>query len=417
MRTPITANLCQERPVPRTLTALSVSLLVVACAKTGEAPSANVTQAGSVSAVDMQPAAAAALVRAGMIAKGDRVVINGPDDNPRLLENIALEVMKVGGQPLITVGSNSLARRSFDDVPAAFDSASPRLGVAMVNVTDATINVDFPTSDTLLKGVPAERIAARARAGEPATKAFYAHPSRSVSLGNGLFPWPGTAAVFGKQDAEYADMFWKAVAVSPDSLRASGAKILTPLSTSKSVHVTSQNGTDLTFSVEGAKGFISDGVLTAEKVAKGAAAMATWLPAGEVLVPLTLGSATGKLVVDKTNVNGTIVQGLTLTFDKGKMTGATASSGLDAFKKSYDAGGAGKDALSAIDLGANPAISLPANTGSRVVWMAAGNVTFVLGDNRGWAGTNASDFVFVAPVTSPTMTVDGATVVKDGKLQ
>src|SRR5262249_41092126 len=152
-----------------------------------------------------------------------------------------------------------------------------------------------------------------------------------------------------------------------------GNALLALMRGAKQVTVTSANGTNVTFALGADKAFVSEGAVTLERMKRGAPAF-TWLPAGEVLSPLVLGSAEGKIVVDKLLWQGTLVQGLTLTLSKGKVTGMTAASGLDALKAEYDAASGGKDALSFIDIGLNPDVKLPTNTG-RVVWMAAGGIT------------------------------------------
>jgi leucyl aminopeptidase (aminopeptidase T) len=172
----------------------------------------------------------------------------------------------------------------------------------------------------------------------------------------------------------------------------------------------------VSFTINPANAMVSDGALTAEKVKQGGAAAATWLPAGELLVPVTIGSAEGKVVVDKLSYPGAEIAGLTLTFSKGKLTGMTATSGLESLKALYDPAGGGKDVLSFIDLGLNPEVKLPTNTG-RLVWMAAGGVTLGMGDNRGWGGTNASDFTIALPLASATVSIDGKPIVENGTLK
>jgi leucyl aminopeptidase (aminopeptidase T) len=161
---------------------------------------------------------------------------------------------------------------------------------------------------------------------------------------------------------------------------------------------------------------VSDGALSTDKLKQGGAAAVTWVPAGELLVPLMLNTADGKIVVDKAMYQGTIITGLTLTFAKGKLTGMTATSGLDALKATYDASSGGKSQLSYVDLGLNPEVKLPLNTG-RVVWMAAGAVTLGLGDNTGWGGANVSDFGFSLPIPGATLSVDGKAIVENGALK
>jgi hypothetical protein len=49
--------------------------------------------------------------------------------------------------------------------------------------------------------------------------------------------------------------------------------------------------------------------------------------------------------------------------------------------------------------------------------MAPGGVTVGLGDNRGFGGSNASDFVLPTQVAGATVKVNGRTVVENGVLK
>ncbi|HTR78347.1 MAG TPA: hypothetical protein VMH39_09565, partial [Gemmatimonadaceae bacterium] len=269
-------------------------------------------------------------------------------------------------------------------------------------------------SDSVLAGIPAARIAARAQQGVPVNQLFLKRAIRSVSLGNGIYPTATLAARLGIPLAQLSDVFWKAAAVPPDTIRARGEALRAALSAAKQVTLTSANGTNITFAVAAAKGSVSDGALTPEKVKMGGAASQTWVPAGEFLVPVVAGSAEGKVVVDTSIVQGTVVTGLTLTYHKGVLASMTAASGLDPLKAEYDAAKSGKDAFSFIDVGLNPAVQLPTNSG-RIVWMAAGGVTVGMGDNTGWGGSNVSDFTYVGAVRAPTLTADGKALIDNGK--
>ena len=76
-----------------------------------------------------------------MIKTGDKVLITGSVRDEKLMENIAIETMKAGGQPMISLASDSLARRSYDEVPASYDTL-PALGLAIVKAFDVQIFVD-----------------------------------------------------------------------------------------------------------------------------------------------------------------------------------------------------------------------------------------------------------------------------------
>ena len=71
-------------------------------------------------------------------------------------------------------------------------------------------------------------------------------------------------------------------------------------------------------------------------------------------MPVALGTAEGKVVVDKLNFQGTTIEGLTLVFSKGALTAMTAKSWLYGLKALYDASSGGKDQFSYIDVGLNP---------------------------------------------------------------
>jgi leucyl aminopeptidase (aminopeptidase T) len=370
----------------------------------------------AVSAPSERRMAARTMVQAAMVKEGDKVLITGSLRDNDLLEDLAIETLKAGGQPLIAISSDNLARRSFDEVPASFDSQENTLAMAMANTFDVRLSVETGETDNLMAGVPASRLAARARAGQPAAEAFLARRVRSVNLGNGLYPTAVLARRLRKTQPQLASAFWKASMVSPATIRQSGNSLLSALASGSSVRLSSANGTDITFTVAAANGFVSDGSISEAKMQQGKGATSTWLPAGELLVPVVAGSAEGKVVVDRILSRGVMVEGLTLVFSRGKLTSMTAKSGLAGMQALYDASSGDKDAFSYIDLGINPEANIPTNTG-RIVWMAPGAVTIGMGDNTEWGGTTVSSFGFSGPITSATLSIDGRPLITKGVIQ
>ena len=49
----------------------------------------------------------------------------------------------------------------------------------------------------------------------------------------------------------------------------------------KELHITSPEGTDIKLKIDGRPFFVSDGIISAEDVAKGGPAVSVYLPAGE----------------------------------------------------------------------------------------------------------------------------------------
>jgi leucyl aminopeptidase (aminopeptidase T) len=216
-------------------------------------------------------------------------------------------------------------------------------------------------------------------------------------------------------EADLRAAFWQAARVSADTLRASGEALRAKIANARQLTLTHANGTNLTFAVDVRRGFISDGAITPEKVKQGSAAASTWLPAGELILPARPGTAEGKVVIDRMLWDGEEVRGLTLTFSKGRLTSMTAASGVDRVKAAYDAAGGAKDQFGFVDIGINPAMKLPVDRG-RLVWGAPGSVVVGLGDNRGFGGTNASDFGMPAQLGGATLKADGAVIVENGAL-
>ncbi len=356
------------------------------------------------------------LVQAGMVKTGDKVLITGSVRDETLMEHIAIETMKAGGQPMISLASDKLTRRSFDEVPASYDSLPATLNLALINTFDVQILVDVGEADDVLSGVPQGRRAARAKANEPANQAFYQRNVRLVNLGNGQYPTATLSRRLGVPQSEVASTFWKGASIPAQTLRTNGEAVRTSFASAKLVTLTHPNGTNLTFSVDAGRAFVSDGAITPEKLKQGGAAANTWLPAGELILPATAGTAEGKVVIDKMLWDGQEVRGLTLAYSKGRLTSMTAASNIDGLKARYDAAGVGKDQFGYIDIGLNPETKLPVGTG-RIVWTAPGAVTVGLGDNRGFGGTNASDFGLATQIGAATVKADGKMVVENGVLK
>ena len=356
------------------------------------------------------------LVQAGMVKTGDKVLITGSIRDARLLEDIAVEVMKVGAHPLITLSSERLFRRSFDEVPSRFDNVTSPVGRLIVDNFDVQINLDVGENEALLAGVPMARRVARGKAGQPISDAFFKRNVRSVNLGNGLYPTATLSRRIGVPQSDLAAAFWRASAVSPASLRTRGNALRQIFANGKVVTLTAPNGTNILFRVDQDRALISDGALTDERVKQGSAAASTWLPAGELMIPAAEGSASGKIVLDRYLWDGRLIRGLTLVFDKGSLTSMTAANDMSGLKAAYDAAGGAKDRFGYIDIGLNPETRLPLGTG-RIIWTAPGSVAVGFGDNRAFGGNNTSDFALSVQLGVATVTVDGKPVVANGRLR
>ncbi len=350
------------------------------------------------------------------IKEGDLVLVSGTPRDIELLENIAINVRKLGAFPLISIGSERLARSLFDDVPAKFDAQSPEFESKLANMISASIEINSTDNPAALAGVAPERIAASGKAMQPVMEAMLKRNVRQVSLGNGLYPTASTARQYGLSQDELANIFWAAVNTDYSRLQNTGESVKAVVAAGKVVQITNSNGTDLRFRIEKRPVFVSDGVISSQDLAKGGPACQVWLPAGEVYTTPVVGTAEGKVVVDRSIFQGKEITGLTLTFKAGKLTEMTAKSGLEPLKALYDAAIGDKDAFAFVDIGINESLKIPKDS-KLLSWIPAGMVSIGVGNNTWAGGTNAASFDLSGFLPGSTVKVDGKVLVENGALR
>ncbi len=349
------------------------------------------------------------------IKKGDKVMISGRPTDMALLESIAVHVRKLGAFPLVSVTTDQLARRMFDEVPAEFDSQTDALGLKLAETLDVMISLDSMENPALFAGASPARMAARANAGTPVFETMLKKNVRQIVLGNGLFPTQATAKMYGIEREQLATTFWSGVNVDYAALQSTGETIKGMFESGKQVRITNPNGTDLSFGIQNRPCFVSDGVISKEDLAKGGAACQVWLPAGEVFSTPVPGTTTGRIVFDRVLFEGKEITGVTIDLKNGKVTSMTGGAGFEPIKAQYDAAGPGKDEFSMFDIGINPAVKLAPGT-KLLNWVPAGMVTLGIGGNIWAGGTNDCAYGFTGFVPGSTVTIDGKAVVEKGTL-
>jgi leucyl aminopeptidase (aminopeptidase T) len=323
-------------------------------------------------------------------------------------------VRKLGGQPLVTVTTERFRRRAYDEVPARYDTQTPDLAMKLTAMEDVFISTQAGEGRTM-KGVPPERMAARAKAFAPVGEMMTKRNIRTVAIGNGLYPSAERAEQFGISREELAGLMYGGIDADYPQLQATGERIRKALVGGKEIRITSLGGTDLRVKIAGRPVVVSDGVISAEDRKQGGPAVSVWLPAGEVFLTPVPGTANGVVVADHLFYQGDRIDGLRLEVKNGKMVGMTANSGLAPLKQYYDVAGPGKDVFGVVDIGINPGINVPEG-GAVNVWSRAGAVTVGVGNNTWAGGENRVNFAISPEIKNATLEVDGTALVKDGKL-
>jgi leucyl aminopeptidase (aminopeptidase T) len=364
---------------------------------------------------DLQQLAQRIVGQSAGVKEGEIVLVSGSVRDMELLENIVTEVRKAGGHPMLEINSERMMKRSYTDVSEKYDTQEPKLGMALAKIVNVTINLDSGETEGLLADVPPARLAARAKAGAPVGTEFIKNKVRSVNVGNDLYPTEWRARRFETPMDSFARMFWDSVNIDYASLQMAGEQAQQTLLNGKEMEITHPNGTNLKLTLENRPAYISDGIISADDLAKGN--LSVFLPAGEAAVIPAANSGEGKVVIEKQFFNGKEVNNLTLNFAGGKLTSMTGDGeGFAALKADYDARAEGKEILSFVDLGINPNFKLAPN--SKIGnWISAGMVTVGSGNNTWAGGTNNATGGVIGHLIGATVKIDGKTIVENGTLR
>ena len=338
----------------------------------------------------------------------------GPKDF-ELLENIAANVSKVGGNPVLSFSSDRRTRRLWTEVPEKYDTQSREPWIKLLSLFSAGIYISYNEDEALLADIPAERLMAVGKADAVIEEALQKKNFRGVYLGNGLYPTAQLAQRYGLSKDELARIFWDCVNIDYTELQKTCAAVKSMLAAGNEVRITNANGTDFKVRIAGRPVFFSDGVISAEDMKKGYVACQVFLPAGEVYVTPIPGTAEGKIVIDRNFLQGQEVTGMTMVFKAGKLVSMSAKTGFERVKAFYDAAGEGKDEFSYIDIGVNP--KLGEGAGSQILnYVRAGMITVGIGGNVWAGGSNNSIYGFGGHLPGSTLTVDKKPLIKNGKL-
>ncbi|GAB3385423.1 aminopeptidase [Lysobacter fragariae] len=368
--------------------------------------------------VDLAQLAQRLVTQSAAVKEGEVVAITGLPSDAALMEDIAVEVRKVGGFPYIEYNSEQLAKRLFFDVPEKYDTQVDGLAMKMAGVINVNIAIQNFATENLFEGADPKRVAARGKTNEVVAQAFTKNKVRTVEVGNNLYPTAWRAQRYGLSTDALSQLFWNGVNVDYTQLQARGELVKSALEAGGELHITNPNGTDLKLSVKGRRYLVSDGVVSPDDIKQGGAAASVYLPAGEVYTTPVPGSAEGKVVNSHQFFRGKQIDNLTLTVVGGKVTAISGSGpGFEGYKAEYDAvDDARKNDFAFVDFGINPNVSLPA-TSMVGTWVPAGAVTVGTGFNMWAGGDNSVPFSLVAFLPGSTVTMDGKTIVDAGALK
>jgi leucyl aminopeptidase (aminopeptidase T) len=200
-----------------------------------------------------------------------------------------------------------------------------------------------------------------------------------------------------------------AMTVDFEALRRRTEAMAQLLTDAEKVAVTSDKGMDVEFSVEGCQSYSLDGYFHEEY------GFAT-LPPGEAPTHPAEGTANGTVVIDAAMDNlGHLEEPIELTLEDGFVVDVEGGTQAAELEEIFETADENARNLAEFAIGTNPRAKLIGNTAEDK--KREGTIHFAVGDNESLGGTLKSEIHLDGVIKSPTVTLDGTTVVDDGTLR
>ncbi|MGY2134724.1 aminopeptidase [Hymenobacter sp. HD11105] len=348
------------------------------------------------------------------VKPGELVMITGGKHTLPLMEAIAVEVARAGGEPEMMLNTDKVARAINVEMPESAIQAS-KAGHWLL---DADVLIQLPSLEdgkAVLAGVTPERQAKFTKVAADAglNKKLDGSKVRGVFV---TYPSKSFAANQQLDYAGYEQMIWAGVGADYTAIATQAQQLKQLLATGKKVHITSPTGTDLTFQLVARPVFVDDGVLTAadqqEKLIYNRTAA---LPGGRIFGTCDETSATGRLAASPGTWNGKPFQGFKADFKSGQMANAKADVGDEDLQKYLATYDPSVMQLSYFSIGLNPAMKVQEQKGYNPS-TAAGMVLVGVGSNELQGGQNKAATGNAFPIANATVEVDGTVIVRNGQL-
>src|SRR5207247_1277085 len=114
------------------------------------------------------------------------VFVSGNPRDLELLEDLSTDARKVGAFALLTIGTDRMAKKYYEEVPEKYDTQTPDFDLKLATMPNVSISVDAAESENALEGVSPTRLANVAKTQQPVGDVYQKRNVRTVEVGNGL---------------------------------------------------------------------------------------------------------------------------------------------------------------------------------------------------------------------------------------
>ena len=359
---------------------------------------------------DWTPLATEIVENAG-IQPGEVVVVNAGQHTIPLMEAIVKESNVKGAFTNVFYTTDEIERSLAHDVSYVHLLATPTYFGEWVKNIDVWIGLSAVENPQIIfKDALEVRMVAVRRGGQKLYDGFNSSKCRVYQIN---FPTPQEAALAKMEYPAFEKMIVDAMQADYTAIVKQATALQNLIKASKSIKVTSPDGTNLTLSASGRPVYLGDGLVSkADAANKTLAARLASLPDGRVFVSGVESSASGKVVIPNAKCRYEPMTNVRFDVTGGKMLNITVGDGKECAEKILKEN-TGDKMFGSISIGLNPVLK-PNDS----YWPAAGAgvVYLTFGNNQLEGGKNTSAFSWAFPMTNATVEIDGKVVVKDGKI-
>lgn len=351
-------------------------------------------------------AVAGKIVERMALERGERVLLVGVAGQAEALVPLLREAVRAAGATdlgAIAERGETPAEWATDFTRGARGRAGPAL-IEYLTTVDAAVMLPGPT--------PAD--------------AVYAAMQRVLGTGRGRtvhFHWVGAYDLDGSPlptTPDVARVYQRALLQSDYAVLAERQRAFETAMRDALVRVTTPAGTDLRFRIGDRPVTKQDGDASAARAARGRNLIdrEVELPAGAVRVAPVEESVEGKIAFPAGSWSGERVEGLVLTFSRGRVTGVQARLGRDAVERELARGAPAARRFREFALGMNPLLAIPGEGRRWIPYYGYGSgvVRLSLGDNTELGGSVSGPYVRWNFFTDATVAVGDEVWVRDGRL-
>ena len=359
--------------------------------------------------VDLEEVARKVVDKCMEVKEDEVILVRGGTHNFEFVENIAVHIRKKGAFPVVMADTDRLQKRMIEETDIEYLEKTPEYYLNWLEDIDGMIGIDSMKDPRLLSRLPEDKIGASRRGRREVNNKFQEEKVRWTGIG---YPTEEKAEMYGIEYEEFWDMFWKALNTDYDVLKNNGEKLADKLRGGDMVHITSDNGTDLEFSITGRHVLVDDGVISQADIERGD--IGNNLPCGEVFCAPLETTANGKAYFDLAFYRGNKITGIDATFKDGRLVKADAEENGELFNQVLENSQGDKDIIGEFGIGTNPEVKKAIGytiTDEKII----GSIHIAVGENRMFGGKNESTLHWDLVMLGPSFEVDGKTVMEEGE--